>query len=124
MPRSQLHRPWCAAGSPSPGRGDCTPSLADVLLHHVGRPVMRLRRVVTELAQRAALAQEIPVLVELHLQRGQMMRFFGRELAAFEEAVLFSDQGLDMREYGCILVGLGHGIAPRGGANIAPRRAA
>src|SRR5438876_8388158 len=74
---------------------------------------MRLRRIVAELAQRAPLAQEIPVLVELRLERGQAMSLFGRELAAFEEAMLFSDQGLDVRKYGCVLVGLGHGIAPR-----------
>src|SRR5258706_8066451 len=82
---------------------------------------MRLRRVVAELAQRAPLAQEIPVLVELYLQRGEAMSLLGRKLAAVEEAVLFGDQGLDMCEYGCIFVGLCHGF-PRVAAHIRSRR--
>src|SRR5260221_8759089 len=52
-----------------------------------------------ELALGAALTQEIPPLVELHLERGEAMRLVGRDLA---------HQMLDVREYRYILVGLAH----------------
>src|SRR5258708_12754856 len=112
MPRSPFHRAWCAVGSASPGRGDCTPSLADVLLHHVGRPLMRLRRVVAELAQRAALAQEIPVLVELYLQRGEAMRLPRRKLAPLEEPGLFTHHRLPIPPYPSTIPRLGHRTPP------------
>src|SRR2546423_14238592 len=65
---------------------------ADVLLHHVGIARMRLRRIAAELAQRAALAQEIPALIELGLHLREALAFLGRELATLEETVLFTDQ--------------------------------
>src|SRR5438105_12072527 len=81
---------------------------ADVLLHHVGIARMRLRRIAAELAQRAALAQQIPALIELGLHLREALAFLGRELASLKKAVLFADEVLYMCEYGCVLFRLGH----------------
>src|SRR5262245_33747542 len=72
--------------------GSRTSRLADVLLHHVGVPRVRLRGVAAELAQRPALPQQVPALVELGLHRGKASALFGAELAALEEPVLFAHQ--------------------------------
>ena len=49
------------------------------------------------------------------------MALVGRELAALEKPVLFTDELLDVREYGCILVRLGHGLLLGVAPNIALR---
>src|SRR3954467_15475437 len=97
---------------------------ADVLLHHVRIARMRLRRIAAELAQRAALAQQIPALIELGLHLREALAFLGRELATLEQAVLFADEVLDMREYGCVLFRLDHGCSSGIDTNIgrSPRK--
>src|SRR5215475_581374 len=84
---------------------------SDVLLHHVRIAGAGFRRVEPELAPRAALAQQVPALVELGLQRGQPVTFLGAELTLLQKPVLLIGQPLDMREHGRILVGLGHGLS-------------
>src|SRR5947209_4598869 len=70
--------------------------------------LMRLGCVAAEFAQRASLAQEIPVAVELALDLGQALLLLIARLAVLEEAVLLGDERLDVGENGCILFGLGH----------------
>src|SRR5262245_3103759 len=82
-----------------------------VLLHHVRIPGVGLRGVEPELAPRAALAQQVPALVELGLQRGEPVVFLGTKLTVLQKPVLFIGQPLDLREHGSILVGLGHGLS-------------
>src|SRR5499426_1927251 len=84
---------------------------SDVLLHHVRIAGVGLRRVEAELAPRAALAQQVPALVELGLQCGQSLVVLGAELALLQKPVLLIGQPLDVREHGSILVGLGHGLS-------------
>src|SRR5262249_22773710 len=79
------------------------------LLHRLGVARMRLRWIAAELAQRPALPQQVPALVELGLHRGEAPALFGAELTALEEPVLFAHEALDVREYGSVGIGLGHG---------------
>src|SRR5215475_4217508 len=84
---------------------------SDVLLHHFRIAGVGLRRVEPELAPRAALAQQVPALVELGLQLGQPVTFLGAEFTLLEKPVLLIGQPLDMRKDRSILVGLGHGLS-------------
>src|SRR5262245_42043176 len=84
---------------------------SDVLLHHVRIAGVGFRRVEAELAPRAALAQQVPALVELGLQCGQSLVFLGAELTLLQKPVLLIGQPLDMREHGSTLVWLSHGLS-------------
>src|SRR5205814_9103590 len=102
-----------------------------VFLHRVGIALARLGRVAPELTQRASLAQEIPVAVELGLYEGEALLLLVIQLAVIEKAMLFGDQRLDVGENRCIVAGHGHGFSRkttsvvgsiRSGARIAIRR--
>jgi hypothetical protein len=56
-------------------------------------------RVLTRVAARAALAQEIPKLIELHFKRLETLAIFRRQrscLATFEKMMFLGDQLLDV----------------------------
>src|SRR5437762_3063518 len=63
---------------------------------------MRLVRVAAGLAKRAALAQQVPALIELDLYRGEPTRLHVVERCAVEQFVLFADELLNMGEDRCL----------------------
>src|SRR5436190_21290023 len=88
-----------------------TSSLPNVFLHGVGIALARLGRVAPELTQRASLAQEIPVAIELCLHLDETLLLLVAQLAMIEEAMLLGDQRFDVGENRCITAGLGHGFS-------------
>ena len=63
-------------------------SSADVLFSDLGAADMRLRRIAAELAQGTPLPQQIPALVELHLECAEAPNLLGSELTVLEESML------------------------------------
>ena len=84
-----------------------------VLLDHVGRPGVRLVRILAELAQRAPLAEQIPALIELDLQLVQPYLVVAAQVAALIEPLLLADEILDALEDCRVVLG-SHSLAPPG----------
>src|SRR5258706_10461292 len=80
-------------------------SSADVLLDDLRRAQVRVGRVVPGLARGAALAQQVPALIELHLQLLQVLLLAVGELVLLEQPVLLGDELLDMAQRGSFLPG-------------------
>ena len=68
-------------------------------------------RIVACLSQRAALAQEVPALIELDLYRGKPPRFGVVKRCAVEQLVLFANELLNMGEYRCFVSVVCHSIS-------------
>ena len=83
-------------------------SSTDVLFNDFGVADMRLRRIAAELAQGAPLPQQIPALVELHLECAEAPNLLRSELTVLEESMLLLHQTLDIHERGGILLPPGH----------------
>src|SRR5581483_1988323 len=67
---------------------------------------MRDIRILPRVAPRAALAEEVPKLIELDLHRFEAVAIFGREralFAAFQQVMLFGNQLLDVSAYLCVV---------------------
>ena len=73
---------------------------------------MRLGRIACGFAQRPPLTQQVPALIQFDLHVGQAFAAFWSKRTLFEKPVLFSDQALNMGEYGLVLVMFFHG-SPR-----------
>ena len=81
-----------------------------VLFHDVGRANMRVADLMPGLAPRAALAQQVPILVQLDLHRRKLFAFRRIERASLEEVVLFRDQFLNVRQHRSIVRLLLHDV--------------
>jgi len=77
--------------------------LSDVLFDNFGGPKVGRAHVASCFAQRATLAQEVPALVELDLDRGEAPALGIVERALLEQTMLFRDEVLDVREDGYVL---------------------
>src|SRR5689334_17615647 len=74
------------------------PGLLFVLLDDLRRTHPRLIRIITEFAQRPPLAQQIPVLIQLHLEALQAIGLGPAQRFLRVERLLFVDEGADMVE--------------------------
>src|SRR6266700_3267704 len=79
-----------------------------VVLDYLGSTYFRLLRVIPKFAQRPALAQEIPVLVQLDFQLAQATSVIVCQFAPPIQAFLLLHQAINVIEYRLILFLDGH----------------
>jgi hypothetical protein len=81
---------------------------ADVFLDDAGRPHLRAFRIAAGFAQRAPLTQQVPALVELHLDALEptLIRVGKRPL--FHQPMLLSDEFLDVHQDSVVAACLFH----------------
>src|SRR5262249_28227318 len=107
----------CVAGEsvapPSPGSSGERHRSSFVLLDDPRRANVSCTHVIAELAQRTALSQQIPTLVEFDLDGGQSPAFGGIERSFVEQAVLFSDEVLNVGQHGCVFRLVFHKVSVR-----------
>src|SRR5262249_17529359 len=102
------HLPWVLRHSSQPlgVRGltvrtwsrwlQCPATSAFVVLHHACGANVRFGGAVSGLLERAALAQQVPALVELGLDLREVLALVRRWLGVLEQLVLFGDELLDV----------------------------
>ena len=115
MFRSREAKGW-NHGSPARSgffaRGPVRIRLLLIFFYDLGRADMRLARVASRGAKRAALPQQIPTLIQLDLDFPEMFAFGVREHPLFVQAVFFRDKLLDMIQHRLIFGFLFHDRAP------------
>src|SRR5471030_744265 len=88
------------------------PSSALVVLDHLRRPRLGLVGIAAELAQRAALAQQVPRLVELDVDLVEARLLIVRHAVLGVELLLFGDEVRDVVKHGPVGRVLGHDVSP------------
>src|SRR5271163_4484474 len=97
-------RPLCPPPTmtASTSRGSATTCSAQVALDLAGGPYRGVARIAAGLAQRAALPQQVPTLVELDLEVAQPRVFVGRAdvavLQLLSKCLFLGDQVVDVRQ--------------------------
>jgi hypothetical protein len=82
-----------------------------VLLDDLGRANVSLARLVSRFAKRPALAQQVPALVQLDLDRCQATALGGVKRTPLKKAVLFGDEVLNVRQDGSVISPLFHAVS-------------
>jgi hypothetical protein len=87
-----------------PSRREIHQSLLLVILDDLGGTHFGFIRVFTELAECPALPQQVPALVEMHFQLGQMGAVFTGEFTLGVKLLFFLHQTIDAAEYGFVVL--------------------
>jgi hypothetical protein len=81
-----------------------------VIFNDFGGTHFCLVRFLAKFSKSAALTQEIPALIELDFQFGEALLVADRKFPFAVEAFFFSDEFVDVVEYGLIFVVVCHGL--------------
>src|SRR5207245_205293 len=86
------------------------PAPGTTFLHDVGRSDAGLRRIASRFSRCAPLSQEIPALIELHLDLLQPCRILVGKMSLPEEAVFLAHEALDICQGALVASGFVHDL--------------